>query len=135
MIGDAVMPQPSAALPLPLELEILEFLWQRDTATTKELHTLLLAQRSISYRRVKTTLTIMQEKGLLEKSQFHYPFTYQAKYSRSEFQDLMLSQISRAFFYNDMSCLLRAVLSHPNLQEKGNRLSTQHLDTSPKQIN
>jgi predicted transcriptional regulator len=129
------MPYPFIALPLPVELEILELLWHQGTATTKELHELLVAQRSMSYRAVKTTLTIMQEKGLLEKSQLHYPATYGAKYSRSEFQDLVLVQMTRMFFYDDMSCLLRAVLGHPNFQEKGNRHSPQYVNGTPKQIN
>jgi predicted transcriptional regulator len=129
------MPHPSIALPLPVELEILEFLWGRGMATSKELHELLVAQRSVSYRAVKTTLTIMQEKGLLEKSQFHYPLSYRAKYSRNEFQELVLSQVTRTFFYDDMAYLLRVVLGHPNFQEKGNRHSTQYLNLTPKQIN
>lgn len=128
------MPHSFIALPLPVELEILELLWERGIATTKELHELLV-QRSVSYRAVKTTLTIMQEKGLLERSQLRYPFTYQAKHSRNEFQELVLSQITRTFFYNDMSCLLRAVLGHPDFQEKGNRPSIQYLNLTPKQIN
>jgi BlaI family transcriptional regulator, penicillinase repressor len=134
-IGETAMPYSFIALPLPVELEILELLWQQGNATTKELHELLVAQRSVTYRTVKTTLTIMQEKGLLEKSQLYYPATYGAKYSRSEFQDLVLVQMARMFFYDDMACLLRAVLGHPNFQEKGNRHSTQYLNLIPKQIN
>jgi BlaI family transcriptional regulator, penicillinase repressor len=129
------MPHSFIALPLPVELEVLELLWGRGMATTRELHELLVAQRSVSYRTVKTTLTIMQEKGLLERSQLRYPFTYQAKYSRSEFQDLVLVQMTRMLFYDDMSCLLRAVLGHPNFQEKGNRHSIQYPNLTPKQIN
>jgi BlaI family transcriptional regulator, penicillinase repressor len=129
------MPYPSITLPLPVELEILELLWQRGTATTKELHEIVAAQRSVSYRAVRTILTIMQEKGLLEKSQLSYPASYQAKYSRSELQDLVLAQVSRMFFYNDMSGLLRAVLSHPNSREKENRHNPPYLNLTSKQIN
>ena len=129
------MPHSFVALPRPVELEILELLWERGMVTTKELHELLVARRSVSYRTVKTTLTIMQEKGLLEKSQFHYPLTYHAKYSRNEFQELVLSQVTHTFFYDDMAYLLRVVLGHPNFQEKGNRHSTQYLNLAPKQVN
>lgn len=104
------------ALPLPAELEILEILWCRSSLTAREIHGVLAVRRSISYRTVKTILTLMQAKGLLDAHVLQMPIIYQATLTKADFQRLALSQIASTFFYGDMSNLLCAVLTHPELQ-------------------
>jgi predicted transcriptional regulator len=117
------MPHTSIALPLPAELEILEILWWRKATTAKELYHELATQRIISYRTVKTTLAIMQAKGLVLRSQLQHPYLYQATHTRSELQNLVLTHLARTLFHDDMSSLLRTVLIHPKLQLEKDRLT------------
>lgn len=125
----------SVALPLPAELEVLEILWCRHWPTAKELHGVLAARRSISYRAVKTILTLMQAKGLVEKNVLHQPVTYQAAYSRSEFQQFALSCLAASLFQGDMSRLFRAVLAHPQLEDAHKNPTSHSQALSTKQVN
>jgi predicted transcriptional regulator len=107
----------SIALPLPAELEVLEIVWWRGPITAKEMHQILVARhgaKARSYRSVKTTLTIMQAKGLLVK-QVHYPSKYQASLSKRELQQHVLSELAGALF-GDMTGLFHTITTHPQLQ-------------------
>ncbi len=109
------MPHTSIALPLPAELEILEILWWCKATTAKELYHELATQRIISYRAVKTTLAIMQAKGLVLRSQLQHPYLYQASLSKHELQQRVLSELAEALF-GDMTSLFQAITTHPQLQ-------------------
>jgi predicted transcriptional regulator len=123
------------ALPLPTELEILEILWCRGAVTAKEIYEVLVARRSVSYRALKTILTIMQTKGFLEKSQLQHPASYRAMYSRSEFQHLALTHLASTLFHGDMSILLHTVLTHSQLQGEIKSGTTSPRTLTSKQVN
>ncbi len=125
----------SIALPLPAELEILEILWCRQSATARELHGVLVARRVVSYRVVKTTLAIMLGKGLVEKHFLGIPVSYQASYSKNELQQLVLGQLADALFHDDLASLLRTVLSHPKFQGDRQLLHPKTLPSPEKELN
>lgn len=125
----------SIALPLPAELEILEILWCHQTMSVKELHSVLVARRSISCRAVKTILSIMQAKGLVETCLLHQPVTYQAAYDKNKFQHLVLTHFAHSLFQGDMSRLLYSVLVHPGLEPTDKNPLAHSVVTSTKQVN
>jgi predicted transcriptional regulator len=125
----------SIALLLPAELEILEILWYSQPLTAKELHGVLVVQRSVSYRSVKTILNIMQAKGFVEKQVLRHPVTYQAVYSRHELQEFALTHLAQSLFQGNMSTLLRVVVGHPNLEDSYKNLANHRSTAQTKQVN
>jgi predicted transcriptional regulator len=125
----------SIALPLPAELEILEILWCRHLVSARELHSVLVVRRPISHRAVKTILSIMQTKGLVETRLSHQPVMYHAVYSRNEFQQRVLMHVADSLFQGDMSRLLCSVLVHPGLEPTHKDPLDYPVVTPAKQVN
>jgi predicted transcriptional regulator len=123
------------ALPLPVEVEILEILWCSQPMTAKELYGVLVVRRVVSYRSVKTILNVMQAKGFIEKQVLQHPVTYQAVYSRHEVQEFALTHLAQSLFQGNMSKVLRAVVGHPDLEDSYKNLANHRLVLQTKQFN
>lgn len=74
----------------PLETEILGILWQRGSATTKEIHEQILSDpdRELAYASVTTVLRRLMNKGWVRCNQQNRAFIWQPQLSRQEAQML-----------------------------------------------
>ncbi|MHB0977201.1 MAG: BlaI/MecI/CopY family transcriptional regulator [Candidatus Aquicultorales bacterium] len=69
-----------------LEAEIMECMWQCDTASVRDVH-VRLSPRSLAYTTVMTVMTRLAAKGLLAKEKDGKQYIYKAAVSRGEFED------------------------------------------------
>ncbi|MDG2616238.1 BlaI/MecI/CopY family transcriptional regulator [Thermoleptolyngbya sichuanensis XZ-Cy5] len=83
----------------PLEREILEILWQLESATVKEIHDRILADpnRELAYASVTTVLNRLTGKGWLACDRHRRAFHWRPLVSREEAQMLQAHEHLRLF--------------------------------------
>jgi len=69
--------RPKHATLTPQELEIMKLVWERDSATVRDVYEALLKQRKIAYTTVMTMMRILETKGHLKKRRRDRAFVYQ----------------------------------------------------------
>lgn len=84
--------------PTAAELEILSVLWERDSATVRQVHDVLNAAKPTAYTTVLKFLQIMNEKGLVERDRQAKAHVYRAKQPQNETQkNLVADLLDKAF--------------------------------------
>src|ERR1700726_744465 len=82
----------------PQELEIMKLVWQRDTATVRDIYEALLERRKIAYTTVMTMMTILETKGYLKKRRQDRAFIYRPAHTKNQAGGGMLREfIDRVF--------------------------------------
>src|SRR5580692_2764271 len=84
--------------PTEVELELLRALWDKDSATVRELYEVVSQQRALGYTSVLKTLQIMTEKGLVERAEAGKAHVYRAAASQQETQNQLLRDLSERLF-------------------------------------
>jgi BlaI family transcriptional regulator, penicillinase repressor len=87
------LPKPTEA-----ELELLRVLWDKGSASVRELHEVVSRQRPLGYTSVLKTLQIMTEKGLVERTEAGKAHIYRAAASQQETQNQLLRDLSERLF-------------------------------------
>ncbi|TVQ57720.1 MAG: CopY family transcriptional regulator [Spirulina sp. DLM2.Bin59] len=83
----------------PLETEILELLWDFETATVKTIHDRILSdpQRELAYTSVTTVLQRLTQKGWVQRQKVGRSFQWRACLSRTEAQALRAQEHLQQF--------------------------------------
>src|SRR5580698_9165324 len=84
--------------PTEVELELLRVLWEKESATVRELYEVVSQQRALGYTSVLKTLQIMTEKGLVEREEAGKAHIYRAAAAQHETQDQLVRDISERLF-------------------------------------
>src|SRR5215471_1235086 len=84
--------------PTEVELELLRVLWDKGSATVRELFEVVSQQRALGYTSVLKTLQIMTEKGLVERTEAGKAHIYHAVASQEETQSQLLRDLSERLF-------------------------------------
>jgi BlaI family transcriptional regulator, penicillinase repressor len=71
-----------APAPTPRELEILGILWNKGSATVREVADVMRADEDIAQNTVQTFLRVMEEKGLVKHTNRGRAFVYRPTYGR-----------------------------------------------------
>jgi BlaI family transcriptional regulator, penicillinase repressor len=100
-------------LPKPTggELELLQVLWEKGSATVRELHEEISRTRSTGYTSVLKLLQIMTEKGLVKRREAGRAHIYQATASQRETQSQLLQDLSDRLFAGSAAQLAMHALS------------------------
>jgi BlaI family penicillinase repressor len=69
--------RPKHATLTPQELEIMKLVWERYSATVRDVYEALLKRRKIAYTTVMTMMRILETKGYLKKRRRDRAFVYQ----------------------------------------------------------
>src|ERR1700761_1006656 len=87
-------------LPKPTEgeLELLRVLWERGSATVRDLYDSVNQQRPVGYTSVLKILQIMTEKGLVQRVEAGRAHIYHATASQEATQSQMLRDLSARLF-------------------------------------
>jgi predicted transcriptional regulator len=96
--------------PTAAELEILSVLWERDSATVREVHDVLNASKPTAYTTVLKFLQIMNEKGLVERDKQSKAHVYQAKQPQAETQKNLVADLLEKAFRGSALKLVQHVL-------------------------
>jgi BlaI family transcriptional regulator, penicillinase repressor len=97
--------------PTEVELELLRALWDKDSATVRELYEVVSQQRTLGYTSVLKTLQIMTEKGLVEREEAGKAHIYRAAASQGETQSQLLRDLSERLFAGSAAQLAMHALS------------------------
>lgn len=96
--------------PTPSELEILSILWERGSATVKEVHEILSAAKPTAYTTVLKFLQIMTDKGLVEPDKTSKAHVYRAVIEQQDAGRTLLGELVRKVFGGSSMRLVQQVL-------------------------
>jgi BlaI family penicillinase repressor len=96
--------------PTPSELEILDILWERESATVREIHEIINARKPSMYTTVLKTMQIMNEKGLVERDASSKAHVYRARQTQGETQTNLVSNLLEKAFRGSALSLVQHVL-------------------------
>lgn len=109
------------SLPKPTEgeLELLRVLWEKESATVRELFEAVNQQRPVVYTSVLKLLQIMTEKGLVQRDEGAKAHIYRASVTQEATQDRFLKELSERLFAGSAAQLaLHALALEPASEEE-----------------
>jgi BlaI family penicillinase repressor len=102
----------------PQELEIMKLVWERDSATVRDVYEVLLEQRKVAYTTVMTMMKILETKGYLKKRRQDRAFVYSPVQPKSQVIGGMIREfVDRVFNGSAEPLLVHLVKSH-RIREK-----------------
>jgi BlaI family penicillinase repressor len=114
--------------PTESELEILRVLWDRDSASVREVHEELAKNKDVGYTTTLKLMQIMHEKGLVKRDDTFKTHIYQPAVSKEKTQKHLLGKMINTLFGGSPTELV--------LQALGNhKASPQELDEIQQLLN
>jgi BlaI family penicillinase repressor len=110
------MRRPSTTL-TPQELEIMKVVWQRGTATVRDVYETLRAHRRIAYTTVMTMMNVLERKGHLRKRAEGRSFLYQPARPRGQVVKAMVREFLDRVFGGSAAPLLVHLIEDRRLSE------------------
>jgi predicted transcriptional regulator len=104
--------------PTDSELEILQVLWEKGSATVRDVHKELEEKRNVGYTTTLKTMQIMTEKGLVERDTSNRTHIYVARISKDFTQKHFMSKIIDGFFSGSTSRLVMGALDSKNISKE-----------------
>jgi len=101
----------AASPPTPAELEILEVLWPLGSATVREVHDALQAERQTGYTTILKLMQIMVGKRLLTRDESERSHRYAPAVAREAVQRTLLGDLIDRAFRGSTSALVMQALS------------------------
>src|ERR1700756_713614 len=93
-----MMKTKEAARPTEGELEILAILWERESATVREVYEAIIAERPMVYTGVLKLMQIMADKGLVMRDESARAHVYRAAVEKDETERRFVRELSRRLF-------------------------------------
>src|SRR5437764_14721347 len=80
------------------ELEIMKIVWERESATVRDVYEALLERRKVAYTTVMTMMKILEQKKYLKKSQTERAFLYRPAQPKGKvIGDMVRDFVNRVF--------------------------------------
>ncbi|MBL8144372.1 MAG: BlaI/MecI/CopY family transcriptional regulator [Acidobacteria bacterium] len=112
---------PALPPPTDAELDVLRVLWDRGPSTVREVHDVVGAARPIGYTTVLKQMQVMQQKGLLTRSERFRSHVYEAASTRETTQQQLASSVLHQVFAGSARGLLQSALA-------GRRVTAREID-------
>lgn len=105
--------------PTESELEILRVLWDKGTATVREVHEVLSEHKDAGYTTTLKLMQIMFEKGIVKRDDSSKTHIYRANVSRESTQQQLVGKMINSLFGGSSSQLVMQALGNqtPNKEE------------------
>ena len=97
------------------ELEIMKVVWQRGSATVRDVYEDLLTRRKIAYTTVMTMMGILEQKGRLKKSADERAYVYTPTQPQREVVGNMVHEFVQRVFNGSAKPLLVHLLEDPEI--------------------
>jgi BlaI family transcriptional regulator, penicillinase repressor len=110
--------RPKHATLTPQELEIMKLVWERDTATVRDIYEALLEKRKIAYTTVMTMMKILETKGYLKKTRQERAFLYRPTRPKNQVLGGMLREFIDRVFNGAAEPLVVHLVKEKRLREK-----------------
>jgi predicted transcriptional regulator len=98
--------KPRKVGPTDQELEIMKVVWERGSATVREVYEELLKGRKIAYTTVLTMMGVLEQKGRLRKDAGERAYIYQPTEPRAEVVGTMVTDFIKRVFNGSAKPLL-----------------------------
>jgi predicted transcriptional regulator len=103
------------------ELEIMKIVWDRESATVREVYEELLKGRKIAYTTVLTMMGILEQKGRLKKDAGERAYVYRPAEPRAEVVGTMVTDFIKRMFNGSATPLLVHLAENREIRQ-------EHLD-------
>src|ERR1041385_1130195 len=100
------------------ELEIMKVIWQRETATVRQVYETLLERRRIAYTTVMTMMNILEQKGYLKKHREDRAYVYQPSQPQQQVIRSMVREFVNRVFNGSAEPVLVHLVEDQHLTEK-----------------
>ena len=114
--------------PTDAELEVLQVLWRLGPSTVREVHDAIAKTKPVGYTTVLKQMQVMQEKGLLKRSERFRAHVYQAREPRGRTQQQLAHSLLLKAFGGSTRELLQSALA-------GRRVEREELAEIRKLVN
>jgi predicted transcriptional regulator len=95
------------------ELEIMKIVWQRETATVRDVYEALLERRKVAYTTVMTMMKILEQKKYLKKTLAERAYIYRPAQPKGQvIGDMVRDFVNRVFNGSAEPLLLHLVEEH-----------------------
>lgn len=84
--------------PTESELEILNIIWEKETATVREVHEELVKTKDVGYTTTLKLMQIMHEKGLVKRDESMRTHVYQSAVNKEKTQKHLLDKMIDSLF-------------------------------------
>jgi predicted transcriptional regulator len=106
------MARPASQQPTEVELQILRVLWELNSATARQIHVRLAADRDTNYSTTVKMLSVMLDKDLIRRDDSVRPQVFRAVLTQAKAQRSMLRDlVQRVYDGSTGSLVLRALES------------------------
>ena len=96
----------------------MKVIWQRETATVRQVYETLLERRRIAYTTVMTMMNILEQKGYLKKHQEDRAYVYQPSQPQQQVIRSMVREFVNRVFNGSAEPLLVHLVEDQHLTEK-----------------
>jgi BlaI family transcriptional regulator, penicillinase repressor len=100
------------------ELEIMKIVWQRGTATVRDVYEELLKSRKIAYTTVMTMLGILEQKGRVTKSARDRAYVYSPAEPQGQVVESMVHDFVERLFDGSAKPLLVHLAENKKISQK-----------------
>ena len=88
------------------ELEIMKVVWQRESATVRDVYEALLEHRKVAYTTVMTMMKILEQKGYLHRKQVDRAYVYRPAQPKNQVIGKMVRDFVNRVFNGSAEPLL-----------------------------
>jgi predicted transcriptional regulator len=100
------------------ELEIMKIVWERESATVRDVYEALLERRKVAYTTVMTMMKILEQKKYLKKTQADRAYVYRPAQPKGQvIGDMVRDFVNRVFNGSAEPLLVHLVEEHDLSQE------------------
>jgi predicted transcriptional regulator len=100
------------------ELEIMKIVWERDSATVRDVYETLLARRKVAYTTVMTMMKILERKKYLKKTQVDRAYVYRPAQPKRQVIGAMVKEFVNRVFNGSAQPLLVHLVEDQELTQK-----------------
>src|SRR5215469_10453352 len=100
------------------ELEIMKIVWQRDTATVRDVYEALLEHRKVAYTTVMTMMKILEQKKYLKKTAVERAYVYRPTQPKRQVVGAMVREFVNRVFNGSAEPLLVHLVEEHNLSRE-----------------
>jgi len=115
--------------PTESELEILQVLWDKQTATVRDVHEELLKTKEAGYTTTLKLMQIMFEKGLVTRDSSNKTHTYEPAVSREKTQRFFVAKMINSLFSGSSAQLVMQALGNHQASQKELEEIRNYLDS------
>lgn len=124
--------RPAATTLTPHELDIMKLVWDRRSATVRDVYETLRARRRIAYTSVLTMMNVLERKGHLKKRAEGRSFVYQAARPRAQVLRAMVREFVERVFGGATEPLLVHLLEDRRLTKADLEALRRRVREGPK---